>query len=228
MEIALKRSINSNEYESLEFNGIEYRRYINSTSKTARRYFFPYINGNRAKGWALLHRAIWEFHNGKIPENFIVHHKDKNVLNNDLTNLECISKKEHGERHKEEFKEERRIHAENIRPLAALWHGSKDGLLWHKKHGKDSWEEREKDVLCKCAECGFEFTSFLDKKDSKRFCSRQCNHKYHERNKTYYKDNVCIICGIIFKQRPRINRKQETCSRKCSGIKRRKNKTDSL
>ena len=28
-----------------------------------------------------VHRLEWEKHNGKIPEGFIVHHKDENKLN---------------------------------------------------------------------------------------------------------------------------------------------------
>jgi hypothetical protein len=35
----------------------------------------------------LAHRVIWVMHNGAIPENFIVDHKDTNSLNNKISNL---------------------------------------------------------------------------------------------------------------------------------------------
>jgi hypothetical protein len=43
----------------------------------------------------LLHRLIWEDINGPIPEGYIIHHKDFNKLNNDLNNLQCLTKSEH-------------------------------------------------------------------------------------------------------------------------------------
>lgn len=35
----------------------------------------------------LVHRIIWEMHNGAIPEHLTVDHKDGNKLNNNITNL---------------------------------------------------------------------------------------------------------------------------------------------
>jgi len=43
----------------------------------------------------LLHRLIYEEHNGPIPENFVVHHIDNNKENNSIENLVMISKSEH-------------------------------------------------------------------------------------------------------------------------------------
>lgn len=42
-----------------------------------------------------LHRWIWEQENGKIPEGHIVHHKDENTLNNNIDNLELMTRTEH-------------------------------------------------------------------------------------------------------------------------------------
>jgi len=50
------------------------------------------------KGYKLAypHRAIWENHFGiRIPEGFVVHHKDKNPLNNTPNNLLCLDRDEH-------------------------------------------------------------------------------------------------------------------------------------
>ncbi len=49
---------------------------------------------NRFK-WTRKHKYIWELHNGKIPEGYIIHHKDCNPLNNELSNLQCMSAAEH-------------------------------------------------------------------------------------------------------------------------------------
>jgi hypothetical protein len=43
----------------------------------------------------LLHRAVWEHHNGTIPEGWDIHHRDEDKTNNDISNLECLPKAEH-------------------------------------------------------------------------------------------------------------------------------------
>ena len=49
--------------------------------------------GNRSK---LLHRLIFEdFYGFKIPDGYVVHHKDGNKFNNCILNLQLLSKKEH-------------------------------------------------------------------------------------------------------------------------------------
>ena len=44
------------------------------------------------KSWKLKHRWVWEQHNGKIPDNHVVIHKDGDVTNNDIDNLMLISR----------------------------------------------------------------------------------------------------------------------------------------
>jgi hypothetical protein len=43
----------------------------------------------------LLHRDVWELNNGKIEKGFDIHHIDGDKENNELSNLECLSKSEH-------------------------------------------------------------------------------------------------------------------------------------
>ncbi len=50
------------------------------------------------------HRWIWEKHYGKIPvdengQTYEIHHIDGNPKNNDISNLKCVSKREHSEIH---------------------------------------------------------------------------------------------------------------------------------
>lgn len=45
-------------------------------------------------------RFLWESAYGKLPEDLEIHHKNKNPLDNKLTNLEVLSKKEHRKLHR--------------------------------------------------------------------------------------------------------------------------------
>jgi len=47
-----------------------------------------------------LHRAIWELVNGKIPKDAMIHHKDGNKSNNNIENLEMVTREKHGELHR--------------------------------------------------------------------------------------------------------------------------------
>ena len=61
-------------------------------------FYYDKNNGymfNFTKKKLYLHRYIWQKHNGEIPKGFDVHHKDGNKLNNDIDNLDCISRSEH-------------------------------------------------------------------------------------------------------------------------------------
>jgi hypothetical protein len=50
------------------------------------------------------HRSVWEKHYGKIPvdengQTYEIHHIDGDVTNNDISNLMCVSKREHAQIH---------------------------------------------------------------------------------------------------------------------------------
>ncbi len=53
--------------------------------------YFRATEGNRSQ----LHRDMWEFHVGPIPDGWDVHHKDENKQNNTLENFECLPKADH-------------------------------------------------------------------------------------------------------------------------------------
>lgn len=46
-----------------------------------------------------LHRAVWEYHYGDIPEGYEVHHKDEDKTNNSPSNLQILTSAEHGAAH---------------------------------------------------------------------------------------------------------------------------------
>ena len=56
----------------------------------------------------LLHRAIWEEYYGqKIPEGYVIHHKDHNPKNNNINNLQLMTAEEHlSHHHKDKYVED--------------------------------------------------------------------------------------------------------------------------
>ena len=50
----------------------------------------------------LLHRQVWADVNGAIPDGYEIHHQDHNKLNNDIGNLQLLTKAEHAELHARE------------------------------------------------------------------------------------------------------------------------------
>src|SRR5262245_34587130 len=57
--------------------------------------------------WRLRAQVVWEQHFGPIPIGMGIHHKDRNRLNDDISNLELVSKGEHINEHRPEFEAKR-------------------------------------------------------------------------------------------------------------------------
>lgn len=156
--------------ESVYFNGYKYNRYPEAKKLAHRRYFTK-------AGGGLLHRHVWEFHHGEIPAGHHIHHKDGDFSNNDISNLECLAAEKHWGEHKEDRsanakRPERLAHLEAIRPSAAAWHSTPEGLEWHRQNSIKSWANRPM-VKHICKECGTEFES---RKTSRvYFCSGKCS-----------------------------------------------------
>ena len=53
------------------------------------------MNGSLRERWEFVHRAVWEEHNGPIPEGMMISFRDSNKLNCDIENLMLITKGEH-------------------------------------------------------------------------------------------------------------------------------------
>ena len=185
------------------FDGIKFRR----DKKTG--YF---LNSNIQKR---LHIYVWEYNNGNIPKGYEIHHKDHDKNNNEIDNLDMLTKKEHMKIHSKELtKEQREWYKNNLsekaRPKAIEWHKSKKGREWHKKHYeemKDKLKIREPKV-CEC--CG---EYFIAKTINSRFCSNKCKSKWRRDNHLDDIERKCEICGKIFIT----NRysKTKTCGPEC-------------
>jgi HNH endonuclease len=193
--------------EEIVFEGVSYFRYPNSRQRAHRVYY-------ESNDHVTLHRAVWESAHGPVPEGLHVHHKDLNPLNNESGNLECLSPIDHAARHPRGYDLDRLA---RIRPLAAAWHSSPEGIEWHREHGRESWNGRTTEKAV-CAFCGGQFERFFARA---RFCSDRCIQRHNERSKRYYEDRKCVICAASFSVKA--SKKQATCSRLC-GAENRKRK----
>lgn len=194
--------------ESIRFNGVPYRRYPDSPRRSDRLYFTASYN---ASGEQRLHRAVWAAAHGPIPDGHHVHHIDGDPLNNDVSNLRCVTPKEHIAEHMSpERSQWQREHAERIRPLAAAWHSSPDGRAWHSATAKAAWEGREPQPGV-CEQCGAGYESLKPG----RFCSNKCKSAWRRDSGLDDEQRACVVCGDGFT----INRyaKQRTCGGPCVG-----------
>lgn len=73
--------------EFIEFNNKKYTKRYDG--------YYKCTSGSRN----LLHYDVWVFHNGKVPKGHDIHHKDKDLDNNEISNLEMLHKSEHGKMH---------------------------------------------------------------------------------------------------------------------------------
>lgn len=177
--------------ESVFFNGKSYNRYPESPRLSHQRYF------NRAGGNGLLHRDVWEFYNGPIPDGYHIHHLDGDVTNNDISNLVCISAAEHFRLHQDDRRrhgnsEGNLRHLAEIREKARDWHKSEEGRKWHaevstpyldlarEKLRKKRQEQQDNPVAVQCEECGVMFPSPTGRA---KVCSQTCHNRRSRRRK---------------------------------------------
>ena len=195
--------------ETIEYNGRAYHRYPDAKEPSRRIYY--------RCGSEWLHRQIYIDNHGPIPEGYIVHHIDGNPENNDPSNLECVSPKEHSQRHP--FDEQRRELARERmqgdsfqQNLCRQWHASEEGHRWHSEHGKEVAQNMEERQYF-CLQCGKEF--WKKPFGQNKFCSNACKSAYRRGLGVDNVDRQCIICGKTFTTSK--YSKTRTCSRQCRG-----------
>lgn len=192
------------------YRGVVYKRYPDSEQRAHRVYY----QASRGTGRGFLHRDVYRDHNGEIPEGYLVHHKDHDPFNNDPGNLRAVSRPEHALEHPEVAGQPDEFLAE-IRPLASAWHGSPEGIEWHREHGRRTWDTRQPVDRRVCEMCGEEFDAWFDRA---RYCSRRCINRSSEGK--YTVTATCPICGTAY-QRDKYRERPITCSRKCGAALRK-------
>jgi hypothetical protein len=70
--------------ETVIFNGFKYSKHSDGWWQRT----------TKPRTW--LHRDVWEFHNGPIPEGYTINHIDHDRDHNDISNLEMLTYEEHG------------------------------------------------------------------------------------------------------------------------------------
>lgn len=200
--------------ETVTFNGVRFRRYPHSSRASDRVYFRPGI-ADRQRGVLALHQEVWRDANGgaPIPPGFHVHHKDRDPLNNDPSNLVLISEADHHAEHREEKVARGRANPPGAKAHAAAaeWHGSEEGRAWHREHALRAYEKRQETAHV-CDQCGVVFGS-LARRESTRFCSGRCKAAARRASGVDNEDRTCAVCGATFT----VDRysKGRTCSRSC-------------
>jgi len=122
-----------------------------------------------------LHRAVWRYYYGDIPENCHIHHTDHNWHNNQIENLVLLKASDHRTHHWSS-EEKRAAQAKRVvkyaTPKAKEWHGTEEGRKWHSEHGRAAYAKREP-IEKECAACHIKYQT-LDRKKAARFCSANC------------------------------------------------------
>lgn len=163
-----------------------------------------------------MHRYVWEFYNGEIPEGFDIHHLNGDKANNSIENLRMIPRSEHMSFHvQERLEKDKEPFSKRMKhalKFACEWHKSAEGKDWHKKHFEEMKDKllAEKEFIC----------SFCGKKFSARhnghtlFCSNACKSAYRRKSGVDDEIRVCFVCGEKFK----VNKykKTKTCGAKCA------------
>lgn len=170
------------------FNGRTYRR----DNRTGYYLASKGVDGKRKR----LHTAVWESHNGSVPEGHHIHHIDHDKTNNEISNLQCMTVRDHLSHHAQSMTEEQReAKRENLIkkaiPKASEWHRSEKGKEWHREHSRKYWDKLEP-VEYTCTNCGALFSSrHRYGSEANRFCSNNCKSAYRRKMGL---DNVTITC----------------------------------
>ena len=164
-----------------------------------------------------MHRYVWECENNKqVPKGFHVHHVNGNCTDNRIENLELIEAFKHLSNHaKKRFKENKEWADKFIKcgqEAAKVWHGSEDGIKWHKEHAKKMGFGNLTFGQVKCELCKEEFTAKVFKQ---KYCSKKCKAKSRRLSGVDDVQRECCVCKKEYTTNK--YRKNKCCSRKCGG-----------
>lgn len=123
-------------------------------------------------------RWVWINHYGSIPKGMDIHHIDGDKNNNEIENLEMLSRSEHLKRHWKEGRfdlEKRRKQLTEARK----WLQTLEGRKKQSDISKKVWKTRKRFNL-NCIECGKEI---ITTQPWAKYCSGACGAKFRRRYK---------------------------------------------
>ena len=142
----------------------------------------------------LLHRELWKAERGPIPAGFHIHHRDGDIHNNRIENLELLSSSDHNRLHCRE-----KLDPYKDRALAAA----------HEAARKNR-EERFRSRQLTCVVCGEKYRSGA--RSPAAYCSVICMDRL--RSGAFRGDTrPCEQCGTLFQATRRV---QRYCSKRCN------------
>ena len=168
------------EREVIEWNGRNYYRYPKARSRSVAKYFRSVKR--------LLHRDVWEFHNGPIPPGVEIHHVNGDAADNCIDNLAAVPAEEHLRFHYA-------LRAESI-----------------KASQKKAWLSRPL-VEFKCTVCDAVFGSRSI--ITPKFCSERCRCRKALSERRYHVPRTCEYCQGTWLVRS--SSKAKCCSYVCAG-----------
>lgn len=135
--------------------------------------------GGHFTNHASMHRAVYTYYYGEIPEGYEIHHVNENKADNDISNLAMLTKSEHS-----------KIHNQTAQPVnvkcgycGKLFQVSKI----HKKQARfcsyscsAKYKRGHFPILKKCQNCNKEFFTTYP---LKKFCSAECRDKTISNNR---------------------------------------------
>lgn len=213
-ELQPERVLYSPDKNTAYFDGVRFTRdqhtgYYLSTKVTR--------TGRRER----LHRYVWFYFNGEIPEGFDIHLINEDKGDNDIDNLCCLPRHDHQRGHGLEKVQNnpekiKRDFSKGCR-YAAQWHRSEAGKKWHSEHGKK--QIKPKEYICQY--CGKRYISL--KFAANKFCSNKCRAAARRKSGVDNEIRCCEMCGKEFSA----NKYSKTrfCSKSCTTKANHVNKT---
>lgn len=148
-----------------------------------------------------IHRDIWRYYFGEIPENIHIHHRDHNSENNSIENLQPLTPSQHSRLHNED-----KFYIRDC-PVCGKNFSTK---IIGDIYCSNACREKASEITNYCKFCGKFFPSSQRFKGG--FCSKTCQNKYHRKSNMEIRQ--CVICGAEFSTYK--YGKTQTCSQICS------------
>ena len=194
---------------------------IETVSDTQKKFVGLKFYRNAGKNFCCtisIHRFVWTYFNGEIPDGYDIHHRDFNHDNNDVANLELVTKDAHQKIHAA-IKSARKPDKKSKFTCAVCgreYEAANRGNNTYCSAECKKIAERARAVEIRtCEICGKEFTT----SDNARYCSRKCISEALKRQEV----KTCPVCGKIFSDV--VSKHRKHCSPECAAEALRKRET---